>query len=137
MWKGKAGQRAKIVAPVSFPLENLSLEPFLASANASPEKSGNTLERGEEEKEISASYDLSACVAHHGHAANAGHYTSIARDSNQDVASAVWRVFDDDKVRVIDRDQVQAIASQGYLFFYVRRDDASAREENGKSKEED
>ena len=74
----------------------------------------------------SFTYDLSACVAHHGQAANAGHYTTVARDLAGDNC---WRQFDDDHVRDIDDDEVKSIASQGYVFFYVRRDAADISDE--------
>ena len=155
MWKGKSGQRAKIIAPVAFPLENLSLEPFLEpeaeeednddvvvvekparGKGKSPVKKGSNKRKSsvaanedkqQKEKDEttnagsskSSTYDLSACVVHHGHAANAGHYTAVARDLAGDNR---WRQFDDDHVRDIDDDEVKSIASQGYMFFYVRRD---------------
>ena len=155
MWKGKSGQRAKIIAPVAFPLENLSLEPFLEpeaeeednddvvvvekparGKGKSPVKKGSNKRKSsaaanedkqQKEKDQttnvgsskSSTYDLSACVVHHGHAANAGHYTAVARDLAGDNR---WRQFDDDHVRDIDDDEVKSIASQGYMFFYVRRD---------------
>jgi ubiquitin C-terminal hydrolase len=155
MWKGKSGQRAKIIAPVAFPLENLSLEPFLEpeaeekddddvvvvekparGKGKSPVKKGSNKRKSsaaanedkqQKEKDQttnagsskSSTYDLSACVAHHGQAANAGHYTAVARDLAGDNR---WRQFDDDHVRDIDDNEVKSIASQGYMFFYVRRD---------------
>ena len=116
MWKGKSGQRAKIIAPVAFPLENLSLEPFLEpeaeekddddvvvvekparGKGKSPVKKGSNKRKSsvaanedkqQKEKDEttnagsskSSTYDLYACVAPHGQAANAGHYTAVARD---------------------------------------------------------
>ena len=168
IWKGKSGQRAKIIAPVAFPLENLSLEPFLEPTGEeekdddddddddndevvvvekpAPDKSkkggnkrkssaANEEKRCKEEEtaatkscksSASFTYDLSACVAHHGQAANAGHYTTVARDLAGDNC---WRQFDDDHVRDIDDDEVKSIASQGYVFFYVRRDAADISDE--------
>ncbi|CAL6342969.1 unnamed protein product [Bathycoccus prasinos] len=165
MWKGKSGQRAKIIAPVAFPLDNLSLEPFLelvteekddddvvvvvekpaargkskssskkggggnkrkSSAAANEEKQrreGKSAANAEPSKSsTSFTYDLSACVAHHGQAANAGHYTAVARDLAGDNR---WRQFDDDRVRDVCDEEVKSIASQGYVFFYVRRDSDS------------
>jgi len=178
-WRGKTGQRAKICAPIAFPLENLSLEPFLepffddagddvivinddedndnideaetpskkmtrarggksssrkginSTTTTNNAKKNNTMKqqrktstaKGDDnnidnEKALATSYDLSACVAHHGQHANAGHYTAVCRDLNGD---NIWRAFDDDKVRIIDEDELKSIASQGYMFFYVRR----------------
>ncbi|CAL6338411.1 unnamed protein product [Bathycoccus prasinos] len=163
MWKGKSGQRAKIIAPVAFPLDNLSLEPFLepeseekddddvvvvvekpaarGKSKSSSKKGGNKRkssaaaneEKQRREGKITANaepsksstsftYDLSACVAHHGQAANAGHYTAVARDLAGDNR---WRQFDDDRVRDVCDEEVKSIASQGYVFFYVRRDSDS------------
>ncbi|GMM30937.1 ubiquitin-specific protease [Martiniozyma asiatica (nom. inval.)] len=54
-------------------------------------------------------YDLAGIIAHQGASADSGHYQAFIKDQN-DLTGDRWYKFNDDKVSVIDREKVLALA---------------------------
>jgi len=64
-----------------------------------------------------AVYDLVAISKHMG-ATTFGHYVAYARSCED----GLWRLFDDDEVREVEAEDVQAETEGAYVLFYLRRD---------------
>lgn len=88
----------KITTHVSFPLEGLDLAPFM-SENARPQ---------------CTTYNLIACICHHGSALLTGHYTTYALNCYDDQ----WYEFDDQYVTHVPRSQVENC--EAYILFYQK-----------------
>lgn len=89
---------AKITTHVSFPLKNLDLAQFMS----------------EDSQSQCTTYNLVACICHHGSALLNGHYTTHALncyDGN-------WYQFDDQYVMSVNEDQVEN--SEAYILFYQK-----------------
>lgn len=89
---------AKITTHVSFPLEGLELAPFM-SENSKPQ---------------CTTYNLIACICHHGSALLTGHYTTYALNCIDDQ----WYEFDDQYVSSVESYQVEN--SEAYILFYQK-----------------
>ncbi|KAK7944879.1 hypothetical protein WMY93_000607 [Mugilogobius chulae] len=87
----------KIGTHVSFPLEGLDLQPFLAKDSSAQ----------------TTNYDLLSVICHHG-TASSGHYIAYCRnDSNN-----LWYEFDDQSVNEVPESCVQN--AEAYVLFYKR-----------------
>lgn len=89
---------AKITTHVSFPLTGLDLAPFM-SENSRPQ---------------CTTYNLIACICHHGSALLTGHYTTYALNCYDDQ----WYEFDDQYVTSVENYQVEN--SEAYILFYQK-----------------
>lgn len=89
---------AKITTHVSFPLTGLDLAPFM-SENSKPQ---------------CTTYNLFACICHHGSALLTGHYTTYALNCIDDQ----WYEFDDQYVSSVQSYQVEN--SEAYILFYQK-----------------
>lgn len=89
---------AKITTHVSFPLTGLDLAPFM-SENSKPQ---------------CTTYNLIACICHHGSALLTGHYTTYALNCIDDQ----WYEFDDQYVSSVESYQVEN--SEAYILFYQK-----------------
>lgn len=89
---------AKITTHVSFPLTGLDLAPFM-SENSEPQ---------------CTTYNLIACICHHGSALLTGHYTTYALNCYDDQ----WYEFDDQYVNCVQDYQVEN--SEAYILFYQK-----------------
>lgn len=99
---------AKITTHVSFPITGLDLAPFM-SENCRPQ---------------CTTYNLIACICHHGSALLTGHYTTYALNCYDDQ----WYEFDDQYVSCASSYQVEN--SEAYILFYQksRLDDSTDRQ---------
>jgi len=89
---------AKITTHVSFPLTGLDLAPFM-----SPDSRAQC-----------TTYNLIACICHHGSALLTGHYTTYALNCYDDQ----WYEFDDQYVTSVQSYQVEE--SEAYILFYQK-----------------
>lgn len=89
---------AKITSHVTFPLIGLDLKPFM-SPNGRPQ---------------CTTYNLIACICHHGSALLTGHYTTYALNCYDDQ----WYEFDDQYVTCVSSYQVEN--SEAYILFYQK-----------------
>lgn len=89
---------AKITTHVSFPLKDLDLSPFL-SDSAKPQ---------------CTTYNLIACICHHGSALLTGHYTTYALNCYDDQ----WYEFDDQYVTLVSESQIESC--EAYILFYQK-----------------
>ncbi|KAG7836532.1 hypothetical protein KL942_004786 [Ogataea angusta] len=60
----------------------------------------------------SSLYELISVIAHQGSSADSGHYQCFAKDQ-QDPTGENWYKFNDDKVTVVSRDKIEALAGGG------------------------
>ncbi|KAH3661668.1 hypothetical protein OGAPHI_006518 [Ogataea philodendri] len=60
----------------------------------------------------SSLYELVSVIAHQGSSADSGHYQCFVKDP-QDLTGDKWFKFNDDKVSVIGRDKIEALAGGG------------------------
>lgn len=99
---------SKITTHVSFPLTGLDLAPFM-SENSRPQ---------------CTTYNLIACICHHGSALLTGHYTTYALNCYDDQ----WYEFDDLYVTNVESYQVEN--SEAYILFYQKStlDDTTNRQ---------
>lgn len=89
---------AKINTHVTFPLTGLDLSPFMS-----------------DDSEVKCpSYDLIACICHHGSALQTGHYTTYALNYHDEQ----WYEFDDQYVSNVPGNQVEN--SEAYILFYQK-----------------
>ncbi|XP_059406565.1 ubiquitin carboxyl-terminal hydrolase 20 isoform X2 [Carassius carassius] len=95
----------KINSHVSFPLESLDLNPFLAKDSPSQ----------------ITTYDLLSVICHHG-TAGSGHYIAYC----QNVINGQWYEFDDQYVTEVHETVVQN--AEAYVLFYRKSSEESVRE---------
>uniref|UniRef100_A0A3Q3KQH4 Ubiquitin carboxyl-terminal hydrolase n=1 Tax=Monopterus albus TaxID=43700 RepID=A0A3Q3KQH4_MONAL len=95
----------KISSHVSFPLEGLDMQPFLAKESPSQV----------------TTYDLLSVICHHG-TAGSGHYIAYC----QNVINGQWYEFDDQYVTEVHETVVQN--AEAYVLFYRKSSEESVRE---------
>uniref|UniRef100_A0AAZ3SJD4 Ubiquitin carboxyl-terminal hydrolase n=1 Tax=Oncorhynchus tshawytscha TaxID=74940 RepID=A0AAZ3SJD4_ONCTS len=95
----------KIGTHVSFPLEGLELQPFLAK-----DSSAHT-----------TSYDLLSIICHHG-TASSGHYIAYCRND----LNNLWYEFDDQSVTEVSESCVQN--AEAYVLFYKKSNEEALKE---------
>ncbi|XP_041698888.1 ubiquitin carboxyl-terminal hydrolase 33 isoform X1 [Coregonus clupeaformis] len=95
----------KIGTHVSFPLEGLDLQPFLAK-----DSSAHT-----------TSYDLLSVICHHG-TASSGHYIAYCRND----LNNLWYEFDDQSVTEVSESCVQN--AEAYVLFYKKSNEDAPKE---------
>uniref|UniRef100_A0A674DBM9 Ubiquitin carboxyl-terminal hydrolase n=1 Tax=Salmo trutta TaxID=8032 RepID=A0A674DBM9_SALTR len=95
----------KIGTHVSFPLEGLDLQPFLAK-----DSSAHT-----------TSYNLLSVICHHG-TASSGHYIAYCRND----LNNLWYEFDDQSVTEVSESCVQN--AEAYVLFYKKSNEEAQKE---------
>ncbi|MGH0152985.1 UNVERIFIED_CONTAM: hypothetical protein FKN15_059548 [Acipenser sinensis] len=95
----------KIGTHVSFPLEGLDLQPFLAKDCAAQ----------------TTSYDLLSVICHHG-TASSGHYIAYCRND----LNSQWYEFDDQSVTEVSESSVQN--AEAYVLFYKKSNEEAQKE---------
>ena len=117
---------SKVNRTVTFPLNGLDMEPFLAKGstefgsgrkkdgNGSRSGSRSGSRRGSLKRPKDTLYDLFALVRHIG-GTSGGHYISIAKNHN----TSKWFEFDDRIVSEVSEDRVAK--TEAYVLFYRRR----------------
>lgn len=95
----------KICTHVSFPLEGLDLQPFLAK-----ESPGQIV-----------TYDLLSAICHHG-TASSGHYIAYCRNN----INNLWYEFDDQSVTEVPESVVQN--AEAYVLFYKKSSEDAQKE---------
>ncbi|XP_043941793.1 ubiquitin carboxyl-terminal hydrolase 33 [Protopterus annectens] len=95
----------KICTHMSFPLEGLDLQPFLAK-DSTPQIS---------------TYDLLSVICHHG-TASSGHYIAYCRNS----LNGLWYEFDDQSVTEVPESVVQN--AEAYVLFYRKSNEEAQKE---------
>ncbi|KAL0966971.1 hypothetical protein UPYG_G00302910 [Umbra pygmaea] len=95
----------KIGTHVSFPLEGLDLQPFLAK-----DSSAHT-----------TTYDLLSVICHHG-TASSGHYIAYCRND----LNNLWYEFDDQTVTEVSESCIQN--SEAYVLFYKKSKEEALKE---------
>eukprot|EP00434_Breviolum_minutum_P028575 symbB.v1.2.025281.t1/scaffold2445.1/size151041/9 len=96
--------RERLNNPVSFPLENLDLSPYLTAS-------------ARETSTVTPVYDLAAVSKHIG-SLGGGHYVAFSRSS----IDGEWYLFDDSSVRHCSEEDVASDKVGAYVLFYIRRD---------------
>uniref|UniRef100_A0A8D0GM63 Ubiquitin carboxyl-terminal hydrolase n=1 Tax=Sphenodon punctatus TaxID=8508 RepID=A0A8D0GM63_SPHPU len=95
----------KIGTHVSFPLEGLDLQPFLAKDSPTQ----------------IVTYDLLSVICHHG-TASSGHYTAYCRNN----INKLWYEFDDQSVTEVLESSVQN--AEAYVLFYRKSSEEAQKE---------
>uniref|UniRef100_A0A3Q2E6S8 Ubiquitin carboxyl-terminal hydrolase n=1 Tax=Cyprinodon variegatus TaxID=28743 RepID=A0A3Q2E6S8_CYPVA len=95
----------KIGTHVSFPLEGLDLQPFLAKDSSAQ----------------TTSYDLLSVICHHG-TASSGHYIAYCRND----VNNLWYEFDDQSVTEVSESCVQN--AEAYVLFYKKSNEDAVKE---------
>ncbi|XP_046884085.1 ubiquitin carboxyl-terminal hydrolase 33 [Hypomesus transpacificus] len=95
----------KIGTHVSFPLEGLDLQPFLAKDSSAQ----------------TTSYDLLSVICHHG-TASSGHYIAYCRND----LNNLWYEFDDQSVTEVSESCVQN--AEAYVLFYKKSNEDAVKE---------
>lgn len=95
----------KISTHVSFPLEGLDLQPFLAKDSPAQ----------------IVTYDLLSVICHHG-TASSGHYIAYCRNN----LNNLWYEFDDQSVTEVSESTVQN--AEAYVLFYRKSSEEAQRE---------
>ncbi|XP_072296762.1 ubiquitin carboxyl-terminal hydrolase 33 isoform X2 [Eucyclogobius newberryi] len=95
----------KIGTHVSFPLEGLDLQPFLAKDNSAQ----------------TTNYDLLSVICHHG-TASSGHYIAYCRNDTNNS----WYEFDDQSVTEVSESCVQN--AEAYVLFYKKSNEDAVKE---------
>ncbi|XP_071368893.1 ubiquitin carboxyl-terminal hydrolase 33-like isoform X2 [Centroberyx affinis] len=95
----------KIGTHVSFPLEGLDLQPFLAKDSSAQ----------------TTSYDLLSVICHHG-TASSGHYIAYCRND----LNNLWYEFDDQSVTEVSESCVQN--AEAYVLFYKKSNEDALKE---------
>uniref|UniRef100_A0A3B4F5B0 Ubiquitin carboxyl-terminal hydrolase n=1 Tax=Pundamilia nyererei TaxID=303518 RepID=A0A3B4F5B0_9CICH len=95
----------KISTHVSFPLDGLDLQPFLAKDSSAQ----------------TTSYDLLSVICHHGTASN-GHYIAYCRND----VNNLWYEFDDQSVTEVSEACVQN--AEAYVLFYKKSNEDAVKE---------
>eukprot|EP00435_Cladocopium_sp_Y103_P018377 s2055_g4.t1 len=96
--------RERLNNPVSFPLENLDLSPYLTAS-------------AKERCTVKPVYDLAAVSKHIG-SLGGGHYVAFSRSS----IDGAWYYFDDSTVRRCSEEDVASDKVGAYVLFYIRQD---------------
>ncbi|XP_051989437.1 LOW QUALITY PROTEIN: ubiquitin carboxyl-terminal hydrolase 33 [Xyrauchen texanus] len=96
---------AKISTHVSFPLEGLEMQPFLAKDSSAQ----------------TTTYDLLSVICHHG-TASSGHYIAYCRNE----LNQLWYEFDDQSVTEVSESCVQN--AEAYVLFYKKSNDEAQKE---------
>uniref|UniRef100_A0A3Q2X9V5 Ubiquitin carboxyl-terminal hydrolase n=1 Tax=Hippocampus comes TaxID=109280 RepID=A0A3Q2X9V5_HIPCM len=97
----------KIGTHVSFPLEGLDLQPFLAKDSSTQ----------------TTNYDLLSVICHHG-TASSGHYIAYCRND----LNNLWYEFDDQSVTEVSESCVQN--AEAYVLFYKKSNEDAVKERN-------
>uniref|UniRef100_A0AAQ5X0N7 Ubiquitin carboxyl-terminal hydrolase n=1 Tax=Amphiprion ocellaris TaxID=80972 RepID=A0AAQ5X0N7_AMPOC len=95
----------KISTHVSFPLEGLDLQPFLAKDSSAQ----------------TTNYDLLSVICHHG-TASSGHYIAYCRND----VNNLWYEFDDQSVTEVSESCVQN--AEAYVLFYKKSNEDALKE---------
>ncbi|KAM4604818.1 ubiquitin carboxyl-terminal hydrolase 33 isoform 1-T1 [Polymixia lowei] len=95
----------KIGTHVSFPLEGLDLQPFLAKDSSAQ----------------TTTYDLLSVICHHG-TASSGHYIAYCRND----LNNLWYEFDDQSVTEVSESCVQN--AEAYVLFYKKSNEDALKE---------
>ncbi|XP_012578051.1 PREDICTED: ubiquitin carboxyl-terminal hydrolase 33 isoform X3 [Condylura cristata] len=95
----------KISTHVSFPLEGLDLQPFLAKDSPAQ----------------IVTYDLLSVICHHGNASS-GHYIAYCRNN----LNNLWYEFDDQSVTEVSESTVQN--AEAYVLFYRKSSEEAQKE---------
>uniref|UniRef100_A0A7N6AJ04 Ubiquitin carboxyl-terminal hydrolase 33 n=1 Tax=Anabas testudineus TaxID=64144 RepID=A0A7N6AJ04_ANATE len=95
----------KISTHVSFPLEGLDLQPFLAKDSSTQ----------------TTNYDLLSVICHHG-TASSGHYIAYCRND----LNNLWYEFDDQSVTEVSESCVQN--AEAYVLFYKKSNEDAVKE---------
>ncbi|CAL8278771.1 unnamed protein product [Lota lota] len=95
----------KIGTHVSFPLDGLDLQPFLAKDSAAQ----------------TTTYDLLSVICHHG-TASSGHYIAYCRND----LNNLWYEFDDQSVTEVSESCVQN--AEAYVLFYKKSSEEALKE---------
>ncbi|XP_054616809.1 ubiquitin carboxyl-terminal hydrolase 33 isoform X1 [Dunckerocampus dactyliophorus] len=95
----------KIGTHVSFPLEGLDLQPFLAKDSSAQ----------------TANYDLLSVICHHG-TSSSGHYIAYCRNDFNNL----WYEFDDQSVTEVSESCVQN--AEAYVLFYKKSNEDALKE---------
>ncbi|KAG8507898.1 Ubiquitin carboxyl-terminal hydrolase 33, partial [Galemys pyrenaicus] len=95
----------KISTHVSFPLEGLDLQPFLAKDSPAQ----------------IVTYDLLSVICHHG-TASSGHYIAYCRNN----LNKLWYEFDDQSVTEVSESTVQN--TEAYVLFYRKSSEEAQKE---------
>ncbi|XP_035026744.1 ubiquitin carboxyl-terminal hydrolase 33 isoform X1 [Hippoglossus stenolepis] len=95
----------KIGTHVSFPLEGLDVQPFLAKDSSAQ----------------TTNYDLLSVICHHG-TASSGHYIAYCRND----ANNLWYEFDDQSVTEVSESCVQN--AEAYVLFYKKSSEDAVKE---------
>uniref|UniRef100_A0A665XDD4 Ubiquitin carboxyl-terminal hydrolase n=1 Tax=Echeneis naucrates TaxID=173247 RepID=A0A665XDD4_ECHNA len=95
----------KISTHVSFPLEGLDLQPFLAKDSSTQ----------------TTNYDLLSVICHHG-TASSGHYIAYCRND----VNNLWYEFDDQSVTEVSESCVQN--AEAYVLFYKKSNEDAVKE---------
>uniref|UniRef100_W5M7P3 Ubiquitin carboxyl-terminal hydrolase n=1 Tax=Lepisosteus oculatus TaxID=7918 RepID=W5M7P3_LEPOC len=95
----------KIGTHVSFPLEGLDMQPFLAKDSTAQ----------------TTSYDLLSVICHHG-TASSGHYIAYCRND----LNGLWYEFDDQSVTEVSEVTVQN--AEAYVLFYKKSNEEAQKE---------
>ncbi|XP_033838141.1 ubiquitin carboxyl-terminal hydrolase 33 isoform X2 [Periophthalmus magnuspinnatus] len=95
----------KISTHVSFPLEGLDLQPFLAKDSSAQ----------------TTNYDLLSVICHHG-TASSGHYIAYCRNDTNNL----WYEFDDQSVTEVSESCVQN--AEAYVLFYKKSNEDAVKE---------
>uniref|UniRef100_A0A672I6A4 Ubiquitin carboxyl-terminal hydrolase n=1 Tax=Salarias fasciatus TaxID=181472 RepID=A0A672I6A4_SALFA len=95
----------KISTHVSFPLEGLDLQPFLAKDSSAQ----------------TSNYDLLSVICHHG-TASSGHYIAYCRND----VNNLWYEFDDQSVTEVSESCVQN--AEAYVLFYKKSNEDALKE---------
>ncbi|KAM8850893.1 ubiquitin carboxyl-terminal hydrolase 33 isoform 3-T3 [Spinachia spinachia] len=95
----------KICTHVSFPLEGLDLQPFLAKDSSAQ----------------TTNYDLLSVICHHG-TASSGHYIAYCRND----LNNLWYEFDDQSVTEVSESCVQN--AEAYVLFYKKSNEDALKE---------
>jgi ubiquitin carboxyl-terminal hydrolase 8 len=127
----------KISTPISFPLHNLDITPFVLPALTQGERATVARETNdpsfmtrapEESMTPPYLYDAYGVVRHLGGSLGSGHYIAMARDPGR----GVWRQFNDEKIGESEQTTSDKIGGrEAYVVFFERVLGPSAAGEGG------
>lgn len=118
----------KIRTPVTFPLHNLDLEPYMLPpppAQTQNPQPGDDTNQQQQQQDASMTppyrYDCYAVMRHIGTTLTSGHYTCAVKDKAR---GGVWRMFNDTRVQDFEPQRLGAGNGLGneeaYIVFYAR-----------------